>query len=283
MRGADSFLLVSSSATTIRDLDWIARHVPAGADVAVRDRTEALSVLGVMGPRSRELLSMVSTGSSGGGAWSDEAFPFATSREVVIGGRTVRATRMTYVGEVGWELVVPVDDALAVYDALHEAGDAPDIRLADAGYYAIESLRLEKGYRAFPRDVNPDLTPFEAGLLFATALGARGSGKDFLGRDALVVHRERLRQPGPRRRVVSWVLEDPDQMVWGGELLLRDGAPAGQVTSAAYGATVGASVGLALLRAGDTVRQDDLDASTFEIDLAGERFRARVTMAAPLR
>jgi 4-methylaminobutanoate oxidase (formaldehyde-forming) len=130
--------------------------------------------------------------------------------------------------------------------------------------------------------VNPDLTPVEAGLLFATALGARGSGKDFLGRDALAAHRERLRQPGPRRRVVSWVLADPELMVWGGELVLRDGAPAGQVTSAAYGATVGASVGLALLRADATVRQDDLDASSFEIDLAGERVPARVTLAAPL-
>ncbi|MFZ2016362.1 MAG: FAD-dependent oxidoreductase [Nocardioides sp.] len=274
--GPDSFLLVSSSATTIRDLDWIERHVPAGADVALTDRTDALSVLGVMGPRSRDLLGRVS-----GTEWSDDAFPFATSQEVEIAGRTLRATRMTYVGEVGWELVVPVEDALAVYDALRDAGDAAEIGLADAGYHAIESLRLEKGYRAFPRDVNPDLTPVEAGLMFATSLGARGSGKDFLGRDALVAHRERLKAPGPRRRVVSWVLEDPEPMVWGGELLLREGEPAGQVTSAAYGATIGACVGLSLLRADAPVRQDDLDASAFEIDLAGERFPARVTLAAP--
>jgi glycine cleavage system aminomethyltransferase T/glycine/D-amino acid oxidase-like deaminating enzyme len=286
--GPDSFLLVSSSATTIRDLDWIERHVPVGADVRLSDRTDALAVLGVMGPRSRDLLGMVSTGTADGGAWSDAAFPFATSQEVEIAGRAVRATRMTYVGEVGWELVVPVEDALAVYDALREAGDAPGIGLADAGYHALESLRLEKGYRAFPRDVNPDLTPVEAGLVFATALGTRGSGKDFLGRDALVGHRERLAAPGPRRRVVSWVLDDrpgesSPRMVWGGELLLRDGEPAGQVTSAAYGATVGAGVGLALLRADVPVRQDDLDGSRFEIDVAGERVPARVTLAAPLR
>jgi 4-methylaminobutanoate oxidase (formaldehyde-forming) len=279
--GSDSFLLVSSSATTIRDLDWLERHLPTGADVTVTDRTEALSVLGVMGPRSRELLSRVSSGEVG--AWSDEAFPFATSRQVEIAGRRVRATRMTYVGEVGWELVVPVDDALTVYDSLREAGDAPEIGLADAGYHAIESLRLEKGYRAFPRDVNPDLTPVEAGLLFATALGARGSGKDFLGRDALAAHREHLAEPGPRRRVVSWVLDDPSLMVWGGELLVRDGEPAGQVTSAAYGATVGSCVGLALVRADETVRQDALDASSFELDLAGARVPVRVTLAAPLR
>jgi glycine cleavage system aminomethyltransferase T/glycine/D-amino acid oxidase-like deaminating enzyme len=279
---ADSFLIVSSSATTIRDLDWIGRHLESGADVTVVDRTEDLSVIGVMGPRSRELLGRVSRDSTAGGAdWSEEAFPFATSRVARIGDVSVRATRMTYVGELGWELVVPVADALAVYDALSAAGE--DLGLSDAGYHAIESLRLEKGYRAFGRDLTPDLTPVEAGLLFATALGARsGSTKAFVGREALVAHRDRLRDAGERRRLVSFVVEDPEPVVWGGELLLRDGEPAGQVTSAAYGATVGASVGLALLRADRPVRQGDLDASTFEIDLAGVRQPVRVTLRAPL-
>jgi len=139
-------------------------------------------------------------------------------------------------------------------------------------YKAIESLRLEKGYRAFGRDLNPDLTPVEAGLVFATALDkldAQGRPvKEFLGRDALAAHRDRLREPGERRRLISFVLEDPEPIVWGGELVLRDGEPAGQVTSAAYGATVGASVGLALLRSDHPVRQGDLDASSFHVDLA---------------
>jgi glycine cleavage system aminomethyltransferase T/glycine/D-amino acid oxidase-like deaminating enzyme len=281
--GADSFLLVSSSATTVRDLDWIERHLEPGADVTVVDRTEDLSVIGVMGPRSRELLGRVSRGATTGeGAdWSDEAFPFATSRTVRIGDVLLRATRMTYVGELGWELVVPLADALAVYDALRAAGD--ELGLADAGYHAIESLRVEKGYRAFGRDLTPDLTPVEAGLVFATALGVRsGSTKDFLGREALAAHRDRLRGPGERRRLVSFVLADPDPVVWGGELLLRDGEPAGQVTSAAYGATVGAAAGLALLRAERPVRQEDLDGSSFAIDLAGTMCPARVTLAAPL-
>jgi glycine cleavage system aminomethyltransferase T/glycine/D-amino acid oxidase-like deaminating enzyme len=281
--GRDSFLLVSSSATTIRDLDWIGRHLASGADVAVGDRTDDLSVIGVMGPRSRDLLGRVSAGptAAGAGDWSDEAFPFATSQQVTVGDVDLRATRMTYVGEVGWELVVPVSDALAVYDALRAAGD--ELGLADAGYHAIESLRLEKGYRAFGRDLTPDLTPVEAGLVFATAMSARsGSDKEFLGREALTAHRDRLKRVGERRRLVSFVLEDPEGMVWGGELLLRDGEPAGQVTSAAYGATVGASVGLALLRTDRPVRQDDLDAWSFAIDLAGELHPARVTLAAPL-
>jgi 4-methylaminobutanoate oxidase (formaldehyde-forming) len=276
----EAFLLVSSSATTIRDLDWIERHVPRDADLTLQDRTEDLSVIGLMGPRSRELLARVSDED-----WSDQASPFASSRPVRVGGVSVRATRMTYVGELGWELVVPVADALAVYDALSAAGgDLGPGGLTDAGYHAIESLRLEKGYRAFGRDLTPDLTPVEAGLVFATALDGT---KDFLGREALAAHRDRLRGPGDRRRLVSFVLESPpagvmEPMVWGGELLLRDGAPAGQVTSAAYGATVGASVGLALLRSDRPVRQADLDASSFAIDLAGALEPVRVSLRAPL-
>ncbi|HEX4470651.1 MAG TPA: FAD-dependent oxidoreductase [Nocardioides sp.] len=273
-----SFLLVSSSATTIRDLDWIRRHLAQGADVRVLDRTDELSVIGVMGPHSRTLMDRVSDAD-----WTDQAFPFATSRRVRVGGVELRATRMTYVGEVGWELVVPVGDALAVYEALRAAGE--DLALADAGYHAIESLRLEKGYRAFGRDLNPDLTPVEAGLVFATALGA-GSPKDFLGREALLTRRDRLRGPGERRRLVSFVVghpdPDPGPIVWGGELVLRDGEPVGQVTSAAYGATVGASVGLALLRFDRPVRQGDLDASAYEVDLAGTTYPLRVTLRAPL-
>ncbi len=244
----------------------------------MEDVTDDHAVLGVMGPRARDLMARLDSVSD----WSDEGFPFATSREVVLAGCFARATRMTYVGELGWELMIPMAGAGAVYDALQEAGVG--LGLTDAGYHAIESLRLEKGYRAFPRELNPDLTPVEAGLLFATALGARaGSDKDFLGRSALQAHREHLATGGRRRRVVSFVLEDPEPMLWGGELVLRDGEPVGQVTSAAYGATVGAPVGLALLRADGPVRQDDLDAAAFEIDLAGERYAARVTLTAPLR
>ena len=234
-------------------------------------------MLGVMGPRSRQLMGAVSPAHG----WGDAAFPFATSREVRVADVAVRATRMTYVGEVGWELVVPVADALTVYDALWAAGEG--LGLADAGYHAIESLRLEKGYRAFGRDLNPDLTPVEAGLVFATALGGRaGGGKDFLGRAALAERRERLRGPGERRRLVSFVVDDPEPVAWGGELVLRDGEPAGQVTSAAYGATAGACVGLALLRFDGPVRQEGLDASAFEVDLAGTTYPLRVTLRAPL-
>ncbi|WP_151082353.1 GcvT family protein [Nocardioides cynanchi] len=273
---ADTFVMVSSSATTVRDLDWLRRHL-ADRDVTVEDVTDEYAVLGVMGPRARDLMSRVDPVTD----WSDEGFPFATSHEVVVAGAFARATRMTYVGELGWELLTLVSDAGAVYDALHRSG--ADLGLVDGGYHAIESLRLEKGYRAFPRELNPDLTPVEAGLLFATAVAGRGAGdKDFLGRAELEAHRDRLADGGPRRRIVSFVCDDPDAMLWGGELVLRDGAPAGQVTSTAYGATVGACVGLALLRADGPVRQDDLAAARWEVDLAGERLGLRVSLRAPL-
>jgi glycine cleavage system aminomethyltransferase T len=267
----DVFLMVSSSATTVRDLDWLHRNL-AGCDASVEDVTDDHAVLGVMGPRSLELLSRLTDVDLSG-----ERFPFATSREVVLAGSLVRATRMTYVGELGWELMVPVDLAGGVYDALQKAGE--HVGLVDAGYHAIESLRLEKGYRAFPRDLNPDLTPVETGLVFATGLDAK---KDFLGREALSAHRDRLRAGGPRRRLVSFALGAGEPMLWGGELVLRDGEAAGQVTSAAYGATVGACVGLALVRTDAPVRQSDLDSSSFEVDVAGERYAAHLSLAAPL-
>lgn len=254
--GDDSFWVVSSSATTVRDLDWLLRQTGLAAD----DVSDEYAVLGVMGPDAPALLGWTDAGL---GQW----------RTLEIAGVPVRATRMTYVGEQGCELTVPVAQAPAVYDALAAGG------AVDAGYNAIESLRLEKGYRAFGRELTPDYTPVEAGLLFATAL--KGT-KDFLGRTALEAHRVALAEGGPRRRLVSFVLDDPEPMLWGGELLLRDGEPAGQVTSAAWGATVGAAVGLAYLRAEGPVTGDLLASSGFEIDVAGRRHAASLTLRAPL-
>ena len=164
-----------------------------------------------------------------------------------------------------------------MYDALF--GEGADLGVSNAGYYTIDSLRLEKGFRAFPRELSPDYTPVEAGLVFATALK---TDKPFLGREALEAQRDRLAEGGPRRRLVSFVLEDPAPMLWGGELLLRDGRPAGQVTSAAWGETVGASVGLAYLRSEGPVTTDSLSAGRFEVDVAGERFGVRLSLKAPL-
>ena len=249
--------------------DWIERHRPDGCAATIVDVTSAYAVLGVMGPRSRDLLQGLTDADLG-----EAGFPFATSRELGLGHATVRATRMTYVGELGWELMVPVEFAAGVYDLL-KAG-----RAADAGYYTIDSLRLEKGYRAFGRELTPDFTPVEAGLVFATALGA---DKPFLGREALAAHSDRLRAPGPRRRLVSLVVEDPEPMLWGGELVVRRGSPAGQVMSAAWGETVGASVGLAYVRRDEPVTSEWLAEGGFEVDVAGELHGVHLSLAAPLR
>ena len=274
--GPEEFLLVSSSATTVRDLDWLERHRPDGCVATLKDVTSAYAVLGVMGPRSRELLQRLTDADLG-----DEAFPFATSRVIPLGFATLRATRMTYVGELGWELMVPVELATGTYDLLRAGG------ATEAGYYTIESLRLEKGYRAFGRELTPDFTPVEAGLVFATGLDKldqRGEPLSFLGRDALVAHRERLRATGAtRRRLVSFVLDNPEPMLWGGELVLREGSPAGQVTSAAWGETVGACVGLAYLRRDEPVTSDWLEAGGFQVDVGGDRFGVRPSLGAPLR
>jgi glycine cleavage system aminomethyltransferase T len=262
--GSDTYLLVSSSATTVRDLDHLRRHIPAGHDTQVVDVTSAYAVLGVMGPRSRGLLASVS-----GDDWS--SFGFATSREVRIGLATARATRITYVGELGWELYVPVDQAPLVYDAL----SASSVEWVDAGYYTIESLRLEKGYRAFGRELTPDYSPVEAGLLFTCKL--RGD-VDFLGRAAL----ESARAAGARRRLVSFVTTDPDAMLWGGELVLRDGEPVGQVTSAAWGESVGGCVGLAYVAApGGSTSREWAGSGGYAVDVGGSVVPVAVSLRAP--
>jgi 4-methylaminobutanoate oxidase (formaldehyde-forming) len=214
----EEFLIFSSAASTERDLDHIRRRLPASGAAAV-DVTSASAVYGVMGPRSRALLSRLTSADL-----SNEAFGFARSALIDLGHATVRATRLTYVGELGWELCVPAEFAVTVYQDLMAAG--ADLGAVDAGYYAIESMRLEKGYRAFGRELTPDYNPVEAGLLFACKLK---TDIGFLGREAV----ERARLAGPRQRLVSIVLDDPGIMMWGGELLLRDGVAAGLVTSAA--------------------------------------------------
>ncbi|HEY3953852.1 MAG TPA: FAD-dependent oxidoreductase [Streptosporangiaceae bacterium] len=263
------FLLISSAAQAEYDTDRIRRHIPAGAAVTVTDVTSGYAVYGVMGPAARGLLSAVSRSD-----FSDAAFPFGASRLVDIGYATVRATRISYVGELGWELYVPAEFAVGVYEDLMAVGDG--LGVANAGYYAIESMRLEKGYRAYGRELTPDYNPVEAGLVFACKLA---SGIPFLGREAV----EKARAEGPRRRLVSVLLTDPDVMMWGGELLLRDGQPAGQVTSAAWGATVGSAVGLAYLHDpdGGVVTGGFARSGRYEVNVGGELCPARAGLRPP--
>jgi 4-methylaminobutanoate oxidase (formaldehyde-forming) len=266
---AEKFLLVSSAASTERDQDHIRRRMPAGLHATLVDVTSQYAVYGVMGPRSRDLLTRLTRSDLG-----DEAFPFGTSREIDLGYATVRATRITYVGELGWELYVPAEFAVGAYEDLMAAGS--DLGLANAGYYAIESLRLEKAYRAFGRELTPDYNPAEAGLLFACKLK---TDIGFLGRDAV----ERARADGPRRRLVSLVLGDSDAMIWGGELVLRDGVAVGQVTSGAWGETLGACAGLAYLRHPDDtpLTPDVIRSGNYQVNVGGDLHPATVTLRPP--
>jgi 4-methylaminobutanoate oxidase (formaldehyde-forming) len=265
---AADFLIFSSAASTERDLDHVRRRLPAHG-ATITDVTSTYAVYGVMGPRSRELLSRLSRADL-----SHEAFGFGQSRMIDVGYATVRATRLTYVGELGWELCVPAEFAVGVYEDLMSAG--ADLGVVNGGYYAIESMRLEKAYRAFGRELTPDYNPVQAGLLFACKLK---TNIGFLGREAV----EQARAAGPRQRLVSVVLDDPEVMMWGGELLLCDGAAGGLVTSAAWGATIGASVALAYLRHpdGEPVTPQFARASHFEINVGGRICPASVSLRPP--
>lgn len=263
------YLVVTGAASIVRDIDWIKRHVARAEQVTVLDVTSMYAVFAVMGPKSRELLQSLSRANL-----VAEHFPFATSREIDIGQATVRATRITYVGELGWELYVPVEFAVDVYDLLMRAGGGFD--LVQAGYYSINSLRLEKGYRAFGTDLTPDYTPLDAGLMFACKLA---TDIDFIGRAAL----EAAKDAGPRRKLVSITIDDPEVMMWGGELVLRDGRAVGQVTSAAWGETIGGPVALAYIGRpdGGAVTTDYLQAGRYEANVGGAVHSATLHLRAP--
>jgi glycine cleavage system aminomethyltransferase T/glycine/D-amino acid oxidase-like deaminating enzyme len=263
----DRYLLVTGSASVLRDLAWIERHVEADEHVDVVDVSSSYAVYGVMGPGSRHLLQQLTRSDL-----TDGAFPFAASRQIDLGHSTVRATRITYVGELGWELYVPTEFAVGVYEDLFGA----DVPLTGAGYYAINSLRLDKGYRAFGAELTPDHNPVEAGLRFTCKVG---TDIDFVGRQAV----ERAVAEGPRRRLISFWLEDPEVMMWGGELVLRDGEVAGQVTSVAWSATQGACVGLAYVWRPDRepLTAEYLASGRYEVNVGGRVCAATVGLKAP--
>jgi glycine cleavage system T protein len=224
--GPDRFMLVTGSAFGLHDLAWIRAHAD-GPSVQVEDLTQLYACFGLFGPKAREILTRAVREDV-----SDAAFPYMTARRLTIGNAKVLALRVTYVGELGWELYSPMADGLAVWDALWAAG-SPAAMLA-GGYRAIDSLRLEKGYRYWSAEVTPEHTPWEAGLGFCVRLD-KG---DFIGREALV----KQKTEGVTTKLVCLTLADPASVVLGGEPILGDGQTIGRVTSGGYGYTVGASI-----------------------------------------
>jgi glycine cleavage system aminomethyltransferase T/glycine/D-amino acid oxidase-like deaminating enzyme len=255
---ADAFLIVTGTAQATRDKDWIARHI-GDAFATVTDVTSAWAVISVMGPRAEALLRKVSPDDIAG-------FAPGEAREIDLGLARVRAARMSYIGGKGVELYVPSECALHVYDTLAEAGAEFGVR--DAGYYAIDALRIEAGRRAFAAELGPDETPLEAGLLYTVKFD-KG---DFIGREALLRHRE----AGPRKRLAMLALDDAEAFPWGGEPVLRDGVAVGEVTSAGYSVTLGRALVMAYVRGEAPVTREHVLQGSYAIDIAGERFGATV-------
>jgi glycine cleavage system T protein len=262
-RSENEFLVVCSDTVHRHVETWMRRHFPADAHVTITDVTSAYAMLSLQGPRSRALLGELTSASL-----ENEDFEYLTSREVDIGYARVTATRVTYLGELGWELYIPTEHAMDVYDRLVEAGPT------HAGLQALSSLRLEKGYRDFGHDIGNIDTPLEAGLGFAVKLDKPGG---FIGREALA----RQKQAGvPTRRLVQFLMKDPQPLLYHGEVILRDGVSVGSIRAGAYGHTLGGSVGLGYVEATEPspVTRDYIASGDWEIEIAGQRHPAQASL-----
>jgi len=263
-RARDEYYIVTGTGFATRDFDWISRNIPAGMNAQLFDITSAHAVLSLMGPRARDILQAVTRADV-----SNAAFPFGTAQTIGIAGCPVLAMRVTYVGELGWELHFPVEYASAVYAALHKAGAAHGLR--NAGYRAIETLRLEKGYRAWGAEIGPDHTPDEAGLGWAVKLK-----KDipFRGREAVAAQRA----SGVRKMMATFTTA-PDIILSGRETIYRDGQRVGWLSSGGFGHTLGRSIGMGYVRNPEGVSADYVLSGRYELEVATIRVPAEVSLA----
>jgi 4-methylaminobutanoate oxidase (formaldehyde-forming) len=249
----DRFRIVTGTAFGQHDVAWLRQHAPDDGSVHVADVTSQLACFGLWGPRARDILRPLTTTDL-----SSEAFPYMTAQELAIGRVPCLALRVTYVGELGWELYCPVELGLALWDTLWEAGR--EHGLVAGGYKAIDSLRLEKGYRVWGADITPESTPLAAGLDFAVKMD-KG---DFIGRDSLA---ERAKRGDA---LCCLILDDPLAIALGSEPVRVDGRVSGRVTSGGYGYTVAKSIAYAYLPA-------ELELGTaVEVEIFGERVPGEV-------
>jgi 4-methylaminobutanoate oxidase (formaldehyde-forming) len=258
----NEFFILTGTAQTTRDFAWIERQIRDDERASLVDVTSASSILSLMGPGAEALLSALSRDD-----FSKAAMPFGASRIVDAGYARVRATRMSYVGGPGYELCVPTEQCVTLYDALMSEGAAFELR--DAGYYTIDALRIEARRRAWGAELTPDDTPLEAGLACAVAFDK----PDFVGRDALL----RQREAGVTKRLVQLTLDDPQAFAWGGEPIVMDGKPVGEVTSAGYSRSLGRIVAFGYVKSHDRrtpLADAAIAAGRYEIDVAGVRERA---------
>jgi 4-methylaminobutanoate oxidase (formaldehyde-forming) len=258
----EKFYIVTGTGFRTHDASWISDHIGEGHDAELTDVTEDFGTLSLMGPRARDVLAAVTDADV-----SNASFPFGHVREIAIAGHTIRALRVTYVGELGWELHVPIAATGEVFDALMAAGKTHGIR--PVGYRALESLRLEKGYRAWGSDITPNDTPQEAGLGWAVKLR---KNTDFVGRRAL----EKVVGAPLKKRFAGFTVDNPEIVLLGRETILRNGEPVGYLTSGGYGYTLGKNIGYGYVRNGDGVSDDFLAAGDYELVVAMERTPARI-------
>ena len=259
--GANRFWVVASDTAHGHALDWLRRAGHGHDDITITDITADWAQLALQGPRSRVVLATLTDADL-----STAAYPFRAAREIDVAGIGTLCTRITYVGELGYELYVPAARALEMYDALIAAGAAP------VGLAALGSLRMEKAYRDFGHDIDNTDDPDSVGLGFALALDKPGG---FVGRDSVLARRA----AGPaHRRLVQVVLADPEPLLFHAEPLLRDGTVVGYVRAASYGWTLGAAVGLAFVSADQPVTADWLASGRWQVDAAGTRFDAATSL-----
>jgi 4-methylaminobutanoate oxidase (formaldehyde-forming) len=252
---------VVASDTAHRHVEtWMRRHL-GDAHAYVTDVTGAYAQLNIQGPRSRELLAAVTTADV-----SDNAFPYRCAREIDLGYARALCIRITYLGELGYELYIPAEQAAHAYDRLAEAGRAVGLR--HAGLKALSSLRLEKAYRDYGHDIDNTDSVLEAGLGFAVALDKPGG---FIGRDAVLAKKAQ----GPlARRLVQVLVTDPEPLMFHAEVVRRNGVPVGYIRAASYGFTLGGAVGLAMVDAGEPLDQAWIDAGEWSVDIAGTAYPA---------
>ncbi|UYV38763.1 FAD-dependent oxidoreductase [Rhodobacteraceae bacterium D3-12] len=256
------FLVVTPAATVVRDMSWLQRHRGDFA-VSILDTTASEGVLAIMGPNARALLQIVAPWQD----WSNTAHPFGTAREIEIGLGHARAHRVSYVGELGWELYIPSDQCAHVLETVLKAGEAQTLKLC--GLHAMDSCRIEKGFRHFGHDITQEDHVLEAGLGFAV----KTAKPDFIGRDAVL----RKKETGLANRMLQFRLTDPEPLLYHAEPILRDGALVGHLTSGNYGHTLGGSIGLGYVPCAGEDAASVLS-STYEIEIAGTRVAAQASL-----
>ena len=261
---ATTFLIVTGAESETRDFNWLKRHIPADSLAVLTNVSSGMGVISVMGPKSRALLQSLSPNDL-----SNAAFPFGTSQEIELGYAIVRASRITYVGELGWELYIPTEFMTGVYDELVAAGAA--FGLKHCGYHALNALRMEKGYRHWGHDITDEDTPLEAGLGFAVKLDKPGG---FIGREALVVQK----QAGLKQRLVLFQLNDPAPLLYHNEPIWQGDRIAGYIRSGMYAHTLGGACGLGYVTAADGGVVGPIDPAAYEIEIAGLRYPALASL-----